>query len=90
MKNPSLAPVMSGTGGLRKLRFAPRRWKRGKRGAIRVCYAYFPRHYLILLVMAYSKAEKDNLARHEKLAIKTYLQEIEAWLDRERRHRGSN
>ncbi|MBL9123799.1 MAG: hypothetical protein JNG90_09215 [Planctomycetaceae bacterium] len=36
MKSP-VAPVMRGTGGLRKLRFAPAGESIGKRGAIRVC-----------------------------------------------------
>jgi hypothetical protein len=33
--------VMSGTGGLRKLRFSPPSRHTGKRGAYRVCYAFF-------------------------------------------------
>ena len=30
------APVVAGAGGLRKLRFAPPTWGKGKRGAVRV------------------------------------------------------
>src|SRR5205085_9439991 len=40
MRNPQGQPGLAGTGGLRKMRFAPARWKRGKSGAARVGYAY--------------------------------------------------
>jgi DNA-binding transcriptional regulator YiaG len=42
LKSPTRAPVTKGTGGLRKLRFAGRRSTRGKSGACRVCYVFFP------------------------------------------------
>src|SRR5687768_15932561 len=45
MHSPTAAPVSQGTGGLRKLRFVPSSWSSGKSGAIRVCYAYFARHW---------------------------------------------
>jgi hypothetical protein len=40
--DPESPPVMRGTGGLRKMRFAPPSSGGGKSGGIRVCYAYFP------------------------------------------------
>ena len=79
MKSPA-APVMRGTGGLRKLRFAPAGESIGKRGAIRVCYATFPRYRVVLLVRAYGKAIKDNLTQRERQGIKTYLAQVESWL----------
>jgi len=36
MCDPAGGPVVSGTGGLRKLRFAPPGWKVGKRGVLRI------------------------------------------------------
>jgi hypothetical protein len=42
LRDPDRAPVIRGTGGLRKLRFTEPRSGRGKRGAYRVCYALFP------------------------------------------------
>ena len=33
--NPQGGDVVRGSGGLRKLRFSPSRWRRGKRGALR-------------------------------------------------------
>ena len=41
MQNPSAAPFIRGTGGARKIRFAPARWHAGKSGSVRVIYAYF-------------------------------------------------
>ena len=38
MNNPAAGDVIAGTGGLRKLRFAPKRWRRGKRGTLRIGY----------------------------------------------------
>jgi hypothetical protein len=39
MGDPESAPIIQGTGGLRKGRFTPSHWPRGKSGAVRVCYA---------------------------------------------------
>jgi hypothetical protein len=76
MANPEGSPVIEGTGGLRKLRFSSSRWKTGKRGAARVCYAYFKEYAIAILVTAYSHKEKDNLSPAEKRGIKTYLERI--------------
>ena len=80
MECPDVYPVISGTGGLRKLRFVPRDWKQGKRGAVRVCYAYFPEHWLVLLVIAYGKGEKDDLTAKEAAEIRKYLLGVKRWL----------
>jgi len=77
MINPKAAPVVEGTGGLRKLRFAPSRWRTGKRGAARVGYVYLQEYGVVLLVIAYSKDEKDDLTPNEKKAIRSLIQRIE-------------
>jgi hypothetical protein len=41
MSNPRGPAVITGTGGLRTIRFAPLQGGKGKRGAFRVCYVYF-------------------------------------------------
>jgi len=76
MSDPKFAPVVQGTGGLRKARFAPSRWARGKRGSARVCYVYFEQYSLVLLVLAYSKKDKGNLSAQEKKAIRNLIAEI--------------
>jgi hypothetical protein len=85
MSGPEMAPVIAGSGGLRKLRFAPEWWNRGKRGAVRVCYAYFAEHWTVLLVMAFGKGSKETLSAAEKKGIKEYLGRIEKWLDQRTR-----
>lgn len=82
MSAPEAGPVIRGTGGLRKLRFAPEEWGRGKSGTVRVCYAYFKEHWTVLLVMAYGKGEKETIAAGERAAIKKYLDQVKQYLDR--------
>jgi len=74
MLGPKGPPVVAGTRGLRKIRFAPKSWGKGKSGAARVCYAYLEEHGVVLLVIAYAKNEKDDLTPAEKKAIRRLLQ----------------
>jgi hypothetical protein len=77
MLNPKGSPVVKGTGGLRKTRFAPARWETGKSGAARIGYAYLQQHGTVLLVIAYSKGEQDNLTPDERKSIRLLLQQVE-------------
>jgi len=85
MGNPDGGPVIAGSGGLRKLRFAPPAWPTGKRGGVRVCYCWWPKHWMILLVMAYEKSRKSDLSATERASIRRYLERTERWLDEQRR-----
>lgn len=80
MAHPKQAPVVAGTGGLRKLDFSPPhavgRKKRGKRNACRVCYVYFEEFYTVHLVTVYTKGRKDDLTSDEKKAIKKAIERI--------------
>ena len=82
MCDPLKPPVIPGTGGLRKLRFAPVGWNTGKSGALRVCYAYFEEHKTVLLTILYAKNEKENLTQEEKNQINKLLSAIKAEFDR--------
>jgi hypothetical protein len=77
-----LGSVVPGTGGLRKIRFNPAGWNCGKSGAVRVCYAYFKKHWTVLLIMAYGKGQKETITGQEKQGIKTYLESVERYLDK--------
>jgi hypothetical protein len=79
--DPSLYPVIPGTGGLRKMRFAPPSSSRGKRGSLRVCYAYLHALGVIVLVFVYPKNAKDNLTPKEKKGVKTWLARLEKELE---------
>jgi hypothetical protein len=81
MRSPKVGHVIPGTGGLRKLRFARRHNHIGKRGGMRVCYVLFPQHYIVLLVTAYGKNQKDDLSAAEKRRIRAFIAQIEALLD---------
>ena len=84
MQGGKHAPVIPATGGLRKLRFAPPSWNVGESGAIRVGFAHFVRHGIVLLTVAYGKNEKSNLSPTEKQGIKQYLERFRASLDQQR------
>jgi hypothetical protein len=55
MEHPDGGPVMQGTSGLRKIRFAPPSLHTGKSGELRVCYALFRHYALIYLVTFFAK-----------------------------------
>jgi hypothetical protein len=55
LADPKGAPVIPGTGGVRKLRFSPRRFAGGKRDAFRVCYAYLAEFRIAVLALVYPK-----------------------------------
>ena len=65
-QRPEAGKLIPGTGGVRKIRFAPPSWNRGKSGSVRVCYACFFAGKAIFLLTAYGKNRKDNLDAVEK------------------------
>jgi hypothetical protein len=79
-QNPLAGPVMSGTGGLRKIHFAPPGSGRGKSGSHRVGYAYFVTHDQIVLVKAFGKNEKANLTPAERREVRLLLMAYERML----------
>ncbi len=74
------APIMVGTGGLRKMRFSSNRWNIGKRKGARVCYAYYPEYSVVLLMSIYLKGRKEDLTDAEKKQIRGLLEGFEASL----------
>jgi hypothetical protein len=82
LANPHAGPVIQGTGGLRKVRFAPRILGRGKRGGLRVLYVYFESYSVVVLVKAYAKNVKDDLDVAEKQAIRGLVNRISAEIGR--------
>lgn len=80
MANPKAMPVVKGTGGLRKGRFAPYTSDAGKSGGLRVCYAYFEEFGVVLLVVVYAKSEADDIPESHKPAYKRLLTEAEQLL----------
>jgi len=81
MRDPAAAPVMRGTGGLRKIRFAPPSRSQGKSGATRVAYAQFPEHGRIYLVTMLLKKSEDNFSQADRNSIRLALERIKLALD---------
>jgi hypothetical protein len=68
--------VIQGTGGLRKLRFSPPSWNKGKRSATRVAFVYLELHSIVLLMSVYSKGEKLNITPQERVVYKKTISQI--------------
>jgi hypothetical protein len=73
---PERSPVVRGTEGLRKLRFAPSREARGKRGAYRVGYVRFREFGFILLVTVWGENDKSDLSASDRNAIAAVVCDI--------------
>ena len=74
LKNPQAGPVIRGTGGLRKLRFAYE--NKGKSGSTRICYVDYVIYETVYLITAYAKNEKDNLTESERNEIRKVIMAI--------------
>lgn len=76
--DPKTDPVIKGTGGIRKMRFAFEH--RGKSGSVRVIYIDFEVYEKIYLITAYAKNEKDNLTNAERNELRTLVKILELQL----------
>jgi mRNA-degrading endonuclease RelE of RelBE toxin-antitoxin system len=64
--NPETGRVISGTGGLRKIRWKDPGRQKGKRGGIRVIYYYRMHIGQVLLLTAYGKDHQSELSASQK------------------------
>lgn len=78
LQNPKIGTVVSGTGKLRKLRFAVN--NKGKSGSVRVLYVDFVVYDKVYLITAYPKNIKDNLSQKECNEIKKLIDILESTL----------
>ena len=72
--NPKIGNVIRGTGGLRKMRFAPE--GQGKSGGARVLYVDFVILDSVYLVTAFPKSQKEDLTQEERSRFKNYLDNV--------------
>ncbi len=72
--NPEQGDVISGTGGIRKVRLKAA--NKGKSGGFRVCYLYIERRLILFLLFIYSKNEQENLSQAEKTELKQLVDSI--------------
>ena len=71
--DPARGKVIPGTGGLRKFRWSGS--GRGKRGGIRVIYYWIRERDWILMLLAYPKAERDDLTAEQKRILRRLVEE---------------
>lgn len=74
VEDPIFWPVIRGTGGVRKARFAI--GSKGKRSGGRVCYLYLQVHEVVYMLLAYAKNEQEDLTEKEKKQIKQLVESI--------------
>lgn len=65
--NPTLYPVIPGTGGIRKARAA--RSGKGKRGGARIAFYFWQVESTIFMLTAYAKSDQEDLSASEKKQI---------------------
>jgi hypothetical protein len=70
--DPTCGVVMRGTGGIRKVRFAPT--GRGKSGGTRVVYYYHSNVLPAFLLTIFAKGQKDNLTTAERNELAKIVQ----------------
>lgn len=73
LSESTTAPIMQGTGGVRKIRWSR---NKGKSGGVRVLYIEFLTNEQIYLITVFGKNEKVNLSDAEKHAIKVFVKII--------------
>ena len=78
LKDPEAGDVITGTGGLRKLRYGDATRGKGKRGGLRIIYYWWDPQKQFWLFTIYDKDELSDLSPKEKAVLKTLLkQELE-------------
>lgn len=69
---PDAGPVITGSGGLRKLRWAGS--GRGKRGGVRVIYYWLTTEERVYLIFIYPKNAQDDLTDKQLRTLRTIVE----------------
>ncbi len=69
--NPKAGDVISGTGGVRKIRIKSA--SKGKSGGFRICYYYYQENVHIFLITIYQKSTQENLTADQKKRLKNLV-----------------
>ena len=72
-RNPEAGPIIPGSGGVRKLRWARR--GRGKRGGLRVIYYVRTRAGVIWMLTVYAKGVVENIPSHVLRQIRKEIED---------------
>lgn len=74
LKDPESGPVIQGTGGIRKVRFAIK--SNGKSSGLRVCYTDFAEYEVVYLITAFEKKAQENLSAEEKAVLRKIVKSL--------------
>jgi hypothetical protein len=66
--NPNAGVLISGTGGIRKIRWA--REDEGKSGGFRVIYFFYSENIPLFALNVFAKNEKENISKAERNELK--------------------
>ncbi len=72
IQNPEIGKIIRGSGGLRKIR-----WSlpgHGKRGGVRIIYYAALKKEIIMMLLIYSKNERDNLTNEQLRILKSLVE----------------
>jgi hypothetical protein len=72
-RNPEAGPIIPGSGGVRKLRWARR--GRGKRGGLRVIYYVRTRAGVIWMLTVYAKGVTESIPAHVLRQIRKEIED---------------
>ena len=73
MLRPEQGPLIAGSGGLRKVRWAPP--GSGKRGGLRVIYYWAPKERVFYMLYAYAKAQQGDLTAEQTRTLGRLVRE---------------
>jgi hypothetical protein len=74
LKDLDQGDVITGTGGVRKIRL--RSATSGKSGGFRICYYYNESRYTLYFITIYDKSEQSNITAQEKAEFKEFIHVI--------------
>ena len=73
MLDPEAGALIPASGGLRKLRFADERRRKGKRGGLRVIYYWWDAGSQVWLFTIYDKNEMSDLTNEQRDALRQMI-----------------
>jgi len=73
LANPKKGNTISGTGGLRKIRWSDSNRGKGKRGGTRIIYYFFDQGQQFWMFLIYDKDEMSDLTRDQKKMLRAAL-----------------
>ena len=73
INRPDAAPIMKGSGGLRKMRWSMK--GQGKRGGIRVIYYWVVKEEKLLMLFMYPKTKQDDLTSEQLKILRQIVED---------------